>query len=83
MTISDAPNCSITYDCDYDDHNGFIIQATDSNTLAYFATLSMSKKKCFLKLGPQESETFHLAFRDYKSAFLGIRLSSGAHFNSG
>jgi hypothetical protein len=24
-----------------------------------------------------ESETFHLAFRDYKSAFLGIRLASG------
>ncbi len=28
MTVSDAPNCSIPYDCHYDDHNSFIIQAT-------------------------------------------------------
>ena len=28
MTVSDAPNCSVTYDRHYDDHNSFIIQAT-------------------------------------------------------
>ncbi len=26
--ISDAPNCGVTYDCHYGDHNSFIIQAT-------------------------------------------------------
>ncbi len=29
--ISDAPNCSVTYDRHYDDRNSFIIQATDYN----------------------------------------------------
>ncbi len=28
MTVSDAPNCGITYDHQSDDHNNFIIQAT-------------------------------------------------------
>ncbi len=28
MIVSDAPNCSITYDRHYDDCNSFIIQAT-------------------------------------------------------
>jgi hypothetical protein len=27
-TVSDAPNCSVTYDRHYDDRNSFIIQAT-------------------------------------------------------
>jgi hypothetical protein len=27
-SISDVPNCGITYDRHYDDHNSFIIQAT-------------------------------------------------------
>jgi hypothetical protein len=26
--ISDAPNCGVTYDCQSEDHNSFIIQAT-------------------------------------------------------
>ncbi len=29
MIVSDTPNCGVTYDCHYDDHNSFIIQATD------------------------------------------------------
>ncbi len=29
MTVSDAPNCSVTYDRHNDDRNSFIIQATD------------------------------------------------------
>ncbi len=28
MTVSDAPNCSITYDRHYDNRNSFITQAT-------------------------------------------------------
>ncbi len=28
MTASDAPNCSVTYNRHYGDHNSFIIQAT-------------------------------------------------------
>ncbi len=28
---SDAPNCSITYDRNYDDRNSFIIQATGAS----------------------------------------------------
>jgi hypothetical protein len=32
MTVSDAPNCSITYNRHYDDHNSFIIQATGDST---------------------------------------------------
>jgi hypothetical protein len=35
---SDAPNCSVTYDRHYDDHNSFIIQAT-----GVFATVSLSR----------------------------------------
>ncbi len=31
MTVSDAPNCSVTYDHHYDDCNSFIIQATESS----------------------------------------------------
>ncbi len=27
MTVSDAPNCSVTYDRHYDDRNSFILQA--------------------------------------------------------
>ncbi len=30
MIVSDAPNCGVTYDRHYDDHNSFIIQATGS-----------------------------------------------------
>jgi hypothetical protein len=26
---NDAPNCGVTYNCHYDDRNGFIIHATD------------------------------------------------------
>jgi hypothetical protein len=32
MTVSDAPNCSVTYNHHYDDHNSFIIQATGDST---------------------------------------------------
>jgi hypothetical protein len=28
MIVSDAPNCGVTYDRHYDNHNSFIIQAT-------------------------------------------------------
>jgi len=28
MIVSDAPSCSVTYNCHYDDRNSFIIQAT-------------------------------------------------------
>jgi hypothetical protein len=38
MILSDAPNCIITYDHHYDDHNSFIIQATDLSYL--FSSLS-------------------------------------------
>jgi hypothetical protein len=31
MIVSDAPNCSVTYDSHYDDRNSFIIQATGAN----------------------------------------------------
>jgi hypothetical protein len=30
MTVSDAPNCSVTYNRHYDNRNSFIIQATDA-----------------------------------------------------
>ncbi len=43
-TVSDAPNCSITYDRHYDDRNSFIIQATDCSAsphLKYFYFLSI------------------------------------------
>jgi hypothetical protein len=32
-TASDAPNCSVTYDCHYDDRNSFIIQATGQSEI--------------------------------------------------
>ncbi len=45
--ISDAPNCGVTYDHHYDDHNSFIIQAT-----AYLAHSSVMKKIAFCEYGP-------------------------------
>jgi hypothetical protein len=30
--VSDTPNCGITYDRHYDDHNSFTIQATGGST---------------------------------------------------
>ncbi len=33
MTVSDAPNCSVTYDHHHDDRNSFIIQATESSKM--------------------------------------------------
>jgi hypothetical protein len=58
MIVSDAPNCGITYDRHYDDHNSFIIQPTDwkgfpmANPLAYWSSLSVTKEKSFVTLAP-------------------------------
>jgi hypothetical protein len=40
--VSDAPNCGVTYDCQSDDHNSFVIQATG---LVFKNVLQPSKKK--------------------------------------
>ena len=40
--VSDAPNCGVTYDCQSDDRNSFIIQATG---LVFKNVLPTSKKK--------------------------------------
>jgi len=33
MIVSDAPNCGVTYNRHYDNHNSFIIQATSRGVL--------------------------------------------------
>ncbi len=42
MTISDAPNCSDTYDRHYDNRNSFIIQANGQRSSLFSRSVSVS-----------------------------------------
>ncbi len=47
--VSDAPNCGVTYDRHYDDHNSCIIQATGAH---------LSKRAKICSMGKFQTNTF-------------------------
>jgi hypothetical protein len=51
MIVSDAPNCGVTYDCHYDNHNSFIIQATGPYVIILFTAAIYHLSMVLLSFG--------------------------------
>ncbi len=58
--VSDAPNCGVTYDCQSDDRNSFIIQATG---LVFKNVLQTLKKNFnYLQMSYEQGYEFTMSF---------------------